>query len=91
MTRRTRFVVAFYEVGRAYGGPEEGGWWYDTDELRRPLKIAHFQGEADELADRANRLLAHLLRHQRSADSVAYAGGQYEAYVFEDAAPRSFP
>jgi hypothetical protein len=19
-----------YEKGRAYGGPEEGGWWYDT-------------------------------------------------------------
>lgn len=19
-----------YEVGREYGGPEEGGWWYDT-------------------------------------------------------------
>jgi hypothetical protein len=23
------FVVQMYEVGQAYGGPEEGGWWYD--------------------------------------------------------------
>lgn len=23
------FTVAVYLVGRAYGGPEEGGWWYD--------------------------------------------------------------
>ena len=22
------FVVTEYETGRAYGGPEEGGWWY---------------------------------------------------------------
>ena len=23
--------VAVYEVDRMYGGPEEGGWWYDGD------------------------------------------------------------
>lgn len=28
------FVVQMYEVGQAYGGPEEGGWWYD---YRQPL------------------------------------------------------
>lgn len=22
--------VNIYSVGRAYGGPEEGGWWFDT-------------------------------------------------------------
>lgn len=26
------FVVQMYETGRAYGGPEEGGWWYDYGE-----------------------------------------------------------
>lgn len=25
-------VVAIYLVDRAYGGPEEGGWWYDCGE-----------------------------------------------------------
>ena len=24
------FYVNEYEVDRKYGGPEEGGWWYDT-------------------------------------------------------------
>ena len=28
------FVVQMYEVGQAYGGPEEGGWWYDFGEPR---------------------------------------------------------
>ncbi len=39
MTRRTRFVVALCEMGRAYGGPDEGGWWYETGELRRVLTV----------------------------------------------------
>jgi len=26
------FVVQMYETGQAYGGPEEGGWWYDYGE-----------------------------------------------------------
>lgn len=26
----TWFSVAIYEVSRAYGGPEEGGWYYDA-------------------------------------------------------------
>jgi len=28
------FVVQMYEVGQAYGGPEEGGWWYSVGEPR---------------------------------------------------------
>lgn len=27
------YAVAVYLVDRAYGGPEEGGWYYDTAEL----------------------------------------------------------
>ena len=23
------YTVAVFEVDRAYGGPEEGGWWFD--------------------------------------------------------------
>lgn len=26
----TWWSVGVYETGREYGGPEEGGWWYDT-------------------------------------------------------------
>lgn len=24
------YFICVYEVDRVYGGPEEGGWWYDT-------------------------------------------------------------
>ena len=30
-----KYYVNEYEVDRAYGGPEEGGWWYDTGRFIR--------------------------------------------------------
>jgi hypothetical protein len=32
MTNETkkRGVILAYEIWRGYGGPEEGGWWYDA-------------------------------------------------------------
>lgn len=29
LPRTTEVYVSVYEVTRCYGGPEEGGWWYD--------------------------------------------------------------
>ena len=91
MPARPRYIIALYEIDRAYGGPEEGGWWYDTGELRRPLKVVRTGGEASAVAARANRLLDRLQRHRRSVSSMAYAGGRVAAWVFEDTAPRSYP
>ena len=52
-----RFIIALYEIDRAYGGPEEGAWWYDTGELARLLALAPTETRAVQLADRANRPL----------------------------------
>ena len=30
---RIIWYVNIYETNRAYGGPEEGGWYYDTGDL----------------------------------------------------------
>ena len=91
MSNRTRYVIALYEIDRAYGGPEEGGWWYDTGELRRLLKVVRTEHGAETVAARANRLLDRLQRHRRSVSSMAYAGGRHAACVFEETAPRHFP
>ena len=87
MTCRTRFVVALYEIDRCYGGPEEGGWWYDTGELRRVLTVSSTEARACDQAQRANRLQ----RRARDVSSMAYAGGRHQACVFDDAAPARFP
>ena len=91
MTRRTRFVVALYEIDRAYGGPEEGGWWYDTGDLCRVVAVSPTEARACELAQRANRLLHRLQRGARDVSSMAYAGGRHQACVFDAAAPPRFP
>ncbi|CAG0982501.1 hypothetical protein RHIZO_01814 [Rhizobiaceae bacterium] len=49
----TTYVLAFYEIDRAYGGPEEGGWWYDTGRLVRIL--AHVQNRRKGLRCRLPR------------------------------------
>lgn len=86
-----RYIIALYEIDRAYGGAEEGGWYFDTGELVRLLALAPTEARAVALADRANRLLERLQRHRRRVDSVLYDGGRYTAVVFEWTAPPVFP
>lgn len=38
MTDRSFYTVALYLVDRAYGGPEEGGWYYTTEEVVQPAE-----------------------------------------------------
>lgn len=47
-----RWYVNIYESDRCYGGPEEGGWWYDmgTVELSIPITASHYY-DAVRLAD----------------------------------------
>lgn len=86
------YVFAFYELDRQYGGPEEGGWWYDTGDLVRIFKIKRCTGQkADELCTRTNRLLSHLQRGKRSTGSVLYSGGRFSVHVYENNAPSHFP
>lgn len=35
----TTFIVAVYKTGKAYGGPEEGGWWYYCGEHVRTVRV----------------------------------------------------
>lgn len=44
------YVVAVYYEDRAYGGPEEGGWWYSTGELVDVLTGHLDEGVAYEMA-----------------------------------------
>src|SRR3546814_14325280 len=82
-----RYIIALYEIDRAYVGPEEGNWWYDTGELVRLLALAPTEARAVALADRAHRLLERLQSPHRRVDSVLYDGGRYTAVVYAWTAP----
>ena len=34
-----KYVLAFYEIDIDLGGPEDGGWYYDTGTLARLYRI----------------------------------------------------
>lgn len=86
-----RYIVALYEIDRAYGGPEEGGWWYDTGVLERPIALTRSTEAAIAVAARVNRFLDRLQRHKRPVSSVTYDGGRHRAFVFAKTAPPFTP
>ncbi len=86
------YILAFYEIDREYGGPEEGGWWYNTGELIRICRVFKNEDSANKACRRANDLIHHIInRHKRDVGSVAYSGGQVSACVFKHTAPKYFP
>ena len=88
-----KFTVAVYEVDRAYGGSEEGGWWYTCGDLVRTVKRFRSEDEAYDYCLRINDKL-HSRREFygiRSSSSAAYSGGDYRAKVYDNVAPKSFP
>lgn len=40
--------VVVYEIDREYGGPEEGGWWYDTGRLVASACLDH-EADSDDI------------------------------------------
>lgn len=87
-----KFVfVGFYRVDRAYGGPEEGGWWYNCGTLERPFKIVKTKEQARKLARRANHWLWLIQRGRPGPGSVIYGGDHYQVCWFSDEMPEFFP
>jgi hypothetical protein len=93
--KKNRYIVAVYELDRAYGGPEEGGWWFDTGDLVRVMSVHKSEDAAYAAARRINNLLDYRRwlgnPYTPRLSSVAYSGGHYAAEVFINRAPESFP
>jgi len=63
--------VNVYNENRAYGGPEEGGWYFDTGELIKVL--GPFTGE--DRREKANRALARVEKVLEGWNEGAYPPG----------------
>lgn len=85
------YVLAIYEIDRAYGGPEEGGWWYDTGELVRVIATTRSEARAHAAARRANSLIERLQVRKTPVCSVNYEGGRHRALVEIDKPTPFFP
>jgi hypothetical protein len=86
-----RSIVAFYEVDREYGGPEEGGWYFSSGRFVRAIGFYLTDEAAITAVRRANRLLDRLQKHRRSVESVLYDGGRFRAFSFTGLSPERFP
>ncbi len=96
------YFVAVYMVDKAFGGPEEGGWWYDygdlvidTDLLKAngiSLPIAYDNMDtAERVCGYQNQLLNNTLNVGRREISSMASAGRYMAMVFENELPNHFP
>ena len=95
---RDFYTVAVYELDRRYGGPEEGGWWYDCGQLMRTVKVFKDEDQAYAFCRRYNRPLAFRREAQRGVrygrlplSSVNYSGGHYQAEVHKHMPPLNYP
>lgn len=85
------YVVAVYMTDRSYGGPEEGGWWYDTGNLVRTVKTFRNEQSAINYCRRFNETLDKTLNRGRREISSVLSTGRYAAEIWDNYAPRYYP
>jgi len=81
------YTVAVYLCDRAYGGPEEGGWWYDcgvpSDEHARFTRGFKRESDAIKYARKLNDTHAEKWNEDRRDISSVLSEGQFYAEVHE--------
>lgn len=93
----TLWAVAIYLDDRAYGGAEEGGWWYDCGTLVHKWRIrtSFSRDYAQDLADRLQDWCDELNVGRPSISSMSSIG-RYRVHVkpvswLFGSPPRSYP
>lgn len=80
------YYVAVYAVNRNFGGPEEGGWWWDSGELIDVRTVEGPQPEAMKVRDRL------LEKYPFTKNRYSVLGGEdYDVMVCDSLPPASFP
>ena len=82
----TEVWVNVYLSDRQYGGPEEGGWWYDTQQIIRavPTTLEH----ATEVKTRMEKEFSN--EGRRSDIGSVLSEGRYDVHI-EDQVGQTTP
>jgi hypothetical protein len=89
-----------YETNRAYGGREEGGWWYDTGvsvtDARLYAEIGlmpsvHLSRSEAKAAREAMRAASAVLNKDRHEIGSVLCDGVYDAEIHEGQLPAYYP
>jgi len=88
-------VVGIYMVDRAFGGHEEGGWYYDTGVLFKDFEPIICRGNEEARAAHAKceaYIAEHKMNDGRHDPNSVLCEGWYASWAFSgDAAPDHFP
>jgi hypothetical protein len=85
-TQTKKWYVRAYEVGREYGGAEEGGWWYDAGSaVTANVEFTNF----DEALAYVNKLREEYPRTGRR--SSVLGGEDYDVDYSDQPLPDYFP
>ena len=92
----TLYWVAVYHVGLRYGGPEEGGWWYDAGSLVVNPDIYKSINLFPQAFGEESDAIAHMKLMQSALDSElpkssVISEGVYEAHIHDCVPPAGFP
>lgn len=96
---RKKFWVSFFVIDRAYGGSEEGGWYFTCGEPQVPDTVPSYHAQPRAFRSEAQALLyshkltvKYLDRLNKDLPSIAsvLSVGQWVVYVTEGK-PRHFP
>lgn len=89
------YVVAVFLCDQAYGGPEEGGWYFDcgtrSTEHAPHTQIFSNEGAARDYRETLQALLDATDNEGRREISSVLSEGQYRAVVWYNYAPTHFP
>ena len=91
---RTNYVVAVYDAELAWGGPEEGGWWFNAGTLVRVVRTFASENRAYAYSRRLNaRLESRVIGPNvgKREKSSVLSDGVFEAHVYQNTAPAGFP
>lgn len=94
--REPDFYVACVVLwDRAYGGPEEGGWYYDTQEpcIGRHYPLPRVVRTREEAEAEADKMSDWCVEHNEGRPSVnsVLSEGRYETMIYEGEWPKALP
>lgn len=91
----TTYIVSVYLCDRAYGGPEEGGWYYEcgtpSEEHIEHLQIFDDWQEAKLARDQLQTYLDDAENANRPSIDSVLSQGVYRAIVDENELPKPYP
>ena len=77
------YTVALYGVQREYGGPEEGGWWYDVPTFERTVVAGLDQDTAWERCRALNAAQKVIAKREGLIGRGSMLGGADAVYYVE--------